>query len=290
MSWANSEFMGRGGWRGGVGATFIAAALALAAVPAQAQSPTPTPAEPAVVSEPQAEPAPVAPSEATKAESSAPGDSNPAEVKLDSVEVKPEPMSSITDMFLPSALPHDLTPWGMFRHADPLVKAVMIGLAIASLVTWTVWLAKTIELWSARRNARRGLEILAHASTLRGAEKDLGEARGPVVRFVAAAVGEMDRSAGLPQEGVKERAIALLSRIEARAGRTIDSRHWPARDNRLDGALCRPVRDGLGHHGQFHRHIEDEHDQSGRRGARHRRSLARDRHGAFRGDSRGCDL
>jgi hypothetical protein len=31
-------------------------------------------------------------------------------------------------------LPQDLSPWGMFLHADAIVKAVMIGLAVASLV------------------------------------------------------------------------------------------------------------------------------------------------------------
>jgi biopolymer transport protein ExbB len=33
--------------------------------------------------------------------------------------------------------------------ADILVQVVMVGLAIASLLTWAVWLAKTIEVqWS----------------------------------------------------------------------------------------------------------------------------------------------
>ena len=40
-------------------------------------------------------------------------------------------------------LSEDLSPWGMFQNADIIVKIVMIGLAFASLVTWTVWLAKT---------------------------------------------------------------------------------------------------------------------------------------------------
>ena len=35
-------------------------------------------------------------------------------------------------------LPSNLSPWGMFLAADIVVKAVMIGLAFASLVTWTV--------------------------------------------------------------------------------------------------------------------------------------------------------
>src|SRR5215470_14115178 len=48
-------------------------------------------------------------------------------------------------------LPRNLSPWGMFLNADIVVKAVMIGLAFASLVTWTVWLAKTIELGGKQR-------------------------------------------------------------------------------------------------------------------------------------------
>jgi biopolymer transport protein ExbB len=63
-------------------------------------------------------------------------------------------------------LPQDLSPWGMFLHADTIVKAVMIGLAVASLVTWTVWVAKSIELFGARAAVRRGLRVLANATTL----------------------------------------------------------------------------------------------------------------------------
>jgi biopolymer transport protein ExbB len=134
---------------------------------------------------------------------------------------EPKSPPCITDAPLPSALPRDLSPWGMFLSAVPIVKIVMVGLAFASLVTWTIWLAKTIELWNARRVARRGLEILASAKSLRAAEKSLAQMRSPVARFVAAAAGEADRSGGLAPEGVKDRAAILLSRIEAQAGRAI---------------------------------------------------------------------
>ena len=53
-----------------------------------------------------------------------------------------------------AVLPRDLSPWGMFMNADVVVKAVMVGLVIASIVTWTVWLAKTIELLKARRQVQ----------------------------------------------------------------------------------------------------------------------------------------
>ena len=45
----------------------------------------------------------------------------------------------------------------MYQSADLVVKAVMIGLPFASLVTWTIWLAKTIELFAAKRQRAEGL-------------------------------------------------------------------------------------------------------------------------------------
>jgi biopolymer transport protein ExbB len=72
----------------------------------------------------------------------------------------------------------------------------------------------------ARRTAQRGLAALAGATSLLAAKKELREA-SPIGRFAAAAAGEADRSAGLTPEGVKDRAAALLSRLEAEAGRAI---------------------------------------------------------------------
>ena len=162
---------------------------------------------------PPAAAAPVSPLETAPAAAAAP----PAEAA--------NPPPGITDALLASALPRDLSPWGMFLNAVLPVKLVMVGLAFASLATWTVWLAKTLELWNAKRLARRGLEVLASATSLRAAEKELAkqpqQARSPLARFVAAAVGEADRSEGLASEGVKDRAATLLSRIEAQAGRVI---------------------------------------------------------------------
>ena len=34
------------------------------------------------------------------------------------------------------ALPRDLSPWGMFLNADIVVKAVMVGLVAASVLSW----------------------------------------------------------------------------------------------------------------------------------------------------------
>jgi biopolymer transport protein ExbB len=119
-------------------------------------------------------------------------------------------------------LPHNLSPWGMFLEADIVVKVVMVGLAIASLITWTIYLAKSVELFNAKRRARRQLGVLARASSLSGAAQELGAAKGAIVRMVEAAAAEVDRSADLNADGIKERAAALIARIEARAGRQMN--------------------------------------------------------------------
>ncbi|CAH1679203.1 Biopolymer transport protein ExbB [Hyphomicrobiales bacterium] len=121
-----------------------------------------------------------------------------------------------------AGLPHDLSPWGMFMQADIVVKGVMVGLAFASLMTWTVWLAKSIELAAAKRRARRSLAGLVEARSLVEAESNLRQGRldrGVVAALVRAAKQEEDVSEDLPADGIKERASAALSRIEARAGR-----------------------------------------------------------------------
>ena len=64
------------------------------------------------------------------------------------------PASPDPDILL--KLPRDLSPWGMFMAADIVVKAVMVGLVFASVLTWTIWFAKAIELMTARRRLRRG--------------------------------------------------------------------------------------------------------------------------------------
>jgi biopolymer transport protein ExbB len=118
-------------------------------------------------------------------------------------------------------LPQDLSPWGMFLHADTIVKTVMIGLAVASLVTWTVWVAKSIELFGVRAAVRRGLRILAGATTLAQAHEKLRRATGPVAQLMQAAANEIRLSANLRADGLKERIAWQSERIEMAAGRKI---------------------------------------------------------------------
>jgi biopolymer transport protein ExbB len=114
-----------------------------------------------------------------------------------------------------------MSPWGMFLNADIIVKAVMIGLAFASLVTWTVFVAKTLELVSARRTVRTGLRILTNAVTLAQAHDQLRESDSVPAQLMQAAAQEIRMSANARGDGLKERIAWQLERMEMAASRKI---------------------------------------------------------------------
>ncbi len=124
-----------------------------------------------------------------------------------------------------AGLPHDLSPWGMFMAADIVVKGVMIGLAFASVVTWTVLLVKIAELGAAQRSASHAVRRLIAARGLEDGEQALGRNRGLVARMTRAAREEMEASETVLDHvsdgGVKERIASRLGRMEVHGGRRI---------------------------------------------------------------------
>jgi biopolymer transport protein ExbB len=124
-------------------------------------------------------------------------------------------------MITGAELPEDLTPWGMFENADLVVKAVIIGLAFASFLTWTVWVAKTLELRSARAAVRRDLRVLNNSTTLGQAHDQLRGGVSPVSQLIQAAGQEIRLSANLRADGLKERIALQLERIEMAISRRV---------------------------------------------------------------------
>ncbi len=195
-----------------------------AAPPASPAAPTneaPAQAQPSIA------PEATAPAASQPAQSSTPAENgaNPAPAQAQA------PQETVTDLApaeeeAPAlAIPHDLSPWGMFMAADWVVKSVMIGLAIASLATWTVWLVKTLELAGARARAGRIIKIIRNSRTLAEAVDASAGRGGPAAYMLQAAAEEMKMSADaldhVEGDGVKERVGSSLSRIEAFAGRRI---------------------------------------------------------------------
>ena len=110
------------------------------------------------------------------------------------------------------ALPHALSPWEMFRNADIVVQAVMVGLACASLITWTVAIAKAVELGRGGRRAAALLAGLRECRSLADA-LPLAKGEGAEADLLAETRRELALSAGCGGEGLKER---LASRLEGR--------------------------------------------------------------------------
>jgi biopolymer transport protein ExbB len=114
----------------------------------------------------------------------------------------------------------ELSPWSMFMSADILVKAVMIGLAFASLVTWTIFIAKMIELSVIQRKLLMALRKISDARSLAEAQFALGAKDSVLSSRLGAAMREARLSAGISSDsGIKERAsssFAEIVRAEAR--------------------------------------------------------------------------
>ncbi|WP_029353924.1 tonB-system energizer ExbB [Bosea sp. 117] len=200
----------------------VFAALVPAPLAAQ-ESVAPAPAQPVSPQQVQA-----APAQGVNPSPGAPGaelqQAHPVEMPSSPVDsgVAPSPVPASAEAPVANAeLPHDLSPWGMFMAADWVVKAVMIGLAFASVVTWTVWLAKTLELFFTVRRLRGALRSLLGSTTLDDARRALARAGGPAAAMLRVTDLELERSGPLPAEGIKERVAISLGRIEAGAGRRI---------------------------------------------------------------------
>ena len=187
------------------GSLVLFAAVTLLAAQAFAQTPSaPQPSAQAPAAQTPAAPAPTA---------QAPAAQTPAAQAPD-VQATTSPAKN-------PALPHNLSPWGMFMGADIVVKAVMIGLAFASLITWTICVAKLLELRHETRRAKKRIKVLANDISLAEAERDARSGKDAVSRLVQSAAAEAALSDTVNDEGFKDRVELRLSRVEAAMSRRI---------------------------------------------------------------------
>lgn len=187
-------------------ALLLSLMLAPTAAFADAQAPA-TPATPATTeqSAPAAAPA-------------APAATDPVQA-VDAADV-PEVLEADNSL----GMAHDLSPWGMYQNADIIVKIVMIGLAIASIITWTIWIAKGFELMGAKRRLRGEIAALKKATTLKEASATAGKEGTLANLLVHDALEEMRLSVNSREkEGIKERVSFRLERLVAACGRNMSS-------------------------------------------------------------------
>lgn len=203
-------------WRA-IAALMFSLVLAPAAMAEEPVAPAANAATPAAA---QAAPATVP---AASADAAAPAAATPAAPVEGTAPAPAENVEALVeDTTLGMA--HDLSPWGMYKNADIVVKIVMIGLAIASIITWTIWIAKGFELMGAKRRLRGEITVLKQSSSLKAAS-EVSNKEGTLAHLlVHDALEEMRLSANAREkEGIKERVSFRLERLVAASGRNMSS-------------------------------------------------------------------
>ncbi|WP_367598465.1 tonB-system energizer ExbB [Pseudomonas fulva] len=177
----------------------------------------------AMADEPNATAPATAPAASAAAPASAPaGEAAPGTVAQAPAAADPGVQALVEDTSLGMA--HDLSPWGMYKNADVVVKAVMIGLAIASIITWTIWIAKGFELMGAKRRLRGEIARLKKSASLKEASEVSNKEGTLAHTLVHDALEEMRLSANAREkEGIKERVSFRLERLVHASGRNMSS-------------------------------------------------------------------
>lgn len=129
------------------------------------------------------------------------------------------PASARAQQIAADLLPQDLSPIGMFLAADIVVKSVMIGLAIASVVTWTVLIVKGTEIWLANRHSEASSRQIAVSDTLDEALERTDRRRDAAAYMLRLAAEERARSFNSSNTGLKERVASHLAGVVAGEGR-----------------------------------------------------------------------
>jgi len=178
----------------------LAGALALlTSAPVHAQS-----AAPAA----KAAPAAAAPAAAPSPTAAAPDAAAPPAVDAETLKVG-------------GAASGHLTPFGMFLQADVVVKVVMIGLLICSVLSWMLLIIKLFEFRGLRRSSDSFLESFRGAKSI----NDMGKiaeseefAGNPMADMAAAASAEVElsRQAGLHVAG--EHRDSTIMRAQSAIG------------------------------------------------------------------------
>jgi biopolymer transport protein ExbB len=109
-----------------------------------------------------------------------------------------------------------LGPFEMFLDAEPLVKVVMVGLALASLFSWTILILKIFQFNSENRITNRFLEAWRGAKSI----ADMGK------------IAESEEFAGNPMADMAAAAAAEVE-LSRQAGLQVTGEH---RDNTIDRA------------------------------------------------------
>lgn len=114
--------------------------------------------------------------------------------------------------------PATMSPWALFMHADIVVKAIMIGLLLASFWTWWVIFSFTLKLSNARKQSEKYERDFWQANDIDGFYQLHGRSEVPAAKVLSAGIGEWRRSTSgknIDREGTRERLSTAMNAATA---------------------------------------------------------------------------
>jgi biopolymer transport protein ExbB len=172
-------------------------------------------------------PAPAADAAATAEANAVAADANAVAADANAVAADVNATANATGDAAPATIKNagKLTPVQMFIDATPVVKAVMMGLLLCSLLSWTLLVVKIFEFMALNKasdrfvEAFRGARSITDINRLATSEEFEGN---PLADMAAAASGEIElsRQAGLQVTGehrdtTLSRAASAVSAVQA---------------------------------------------------------------------------
>ena len=146
------------------------------------------------------------------------------------------------------------SPVQLFMDADWVVKAVIIGLALASIWAWMIIVSFMLKISRINRESDRFERDFWKSSDIDGFFGSHGKSELPVARVFAAGVAEWRRSTNgksIDRAGTRERLATAMDASNCGGNRQARQPFEFPRDDRIGCALCRAVRHRLGHHAQL---------------------------------------
>ena len=113
----------------------------------------------------------------------------------------------------------DLSPWALFLEADVVVKAVMIGLLLASIWSWAIILDRARRLKAINREAAKFEEHFWQSESIDALYDRAAKSKHPSAVVFGAGMGEWRRSLSkgrLDREGVRARLTSIMNVAIAR--------------------------------------------------------------------------
>jgi biopolymer transport protein TolQ len=113
----------------------------------------------------------------------------------------------------------DLSPWALFLEADIVVKAVMIGLLLASIWSWAIILDRARRLKAINREAEKFEEHFWQSESIDALYDKAAKSKHPSAVVFGAGMGEWRRSLSkgrLDREGVRARLTSIMNVAIAR--------------------------------------------------------------------------